>query len=313
MGESFSAAARVVIPMMLLMFVGFLVRKGGYIDRPAMKQYDRLIFILFMPVLMFKNIYDMDFSQGFAVKEMVFAGVGLLVNFVFSLTFPKLLTNDGNKSSVIGQAVVRGNYILFGVAVSEAMYGEGNIGAVVMLGVLVIPLINIFSAVILEINRSGKADFGKLCLAILKNPMIIGAITAFVFKFFAIPIYGPVWSVIRSIANSTTTISFISLGVGLDMMQAVAGKRLLLWGVFLRMVAVPLVFMPLAVLAGFRDQSLCAMMIVFAAPSAVASYPMAVAMGADGQLAGQLVCVTTVVSVVTIFLWTFGLHSFGMM
>ena len=313
MNESFSAAARVVMPMMLLMFLGFIVRKKGYIDRPAMKQYDRLIFIMFMPVLMFKNIYEMDFSQGFAVKEMAFAGIGLLLNFAFCLTFPKLLTKDGNKSSVIGQAVVRGNYILFGVAVSEAMYGEGNIGAVVMLSVLVIPLINILSAVILELNRSGHAKFGKLCLAILKNPMIIGAIIAFVFKFFEIPIYGPVWSVIRSIANSTTTISFISLGVGLDMMSARADKRLVLWGVFLRMIAVPMVFMPLAVLAGFREQSLCAMMIVFAAPSAVASYPMAVAMGADGQLAGQLVCVTTVISVLTIFLWTFGLHSLGMM
>ena len=313
MSESFSAAARVVLPMMILMLLGVTVRKRGYITRPAMKQYDKLIFILFMPVLMFKNIYDMDFSQGFAVREMAFAGVGLLLNFAFSLTFPKLLTKDGSKSSVIGQAVVRGNYILFGVAVSEALYGEGNIGAVIMLSVLVIPLINIFSAVILEVNRSGHADFGKLLLAILKNPMIIGAIFAFIFKVFAIPIYAPVWSVIRSVANSTTTISFISLGVGLDMMQALSDKRLLLWGVFLRMIVVPMVFMPLAVLAGFREQSLCAMMIVFAAPSAVASYPMAVAMGADGQLAGQLVCVTTIVSVFTIFMWTFGLHSFGLM
>lgn len=313
MEESFSAAVRVVMPLMLLMSLGFLVRTKGYIDRPAMKQYDRLIFILFMPILLFKNIYEMDFSQGFAVKEMVFAGICMTVNFAFSLTFPKLLTKDGNKSSVIGQAVVRGNYILFGVAVSEALYGEGNIGAVIMLSVLVIPLINIFSAIILEINRSGHADFGRLCLAILKNPMIIGAIFAFVFKFFSIPIYAPVWSVIRSIANSTTTISFISLGVGLDMMSARADKRLLLWGVFLRMIVVPLVFMPLSVFAGFRGQSLCAMMIVFAAPSAVASYPMAVAMGADGQLAGQLVCATTVISVLTIFLWTFGLHSLGMM
>ena len=208
---------------------------------------------------------------------------------------------------------MRGNYILFGVAVSEALYGEGNIGAVIMLSVLVIPTINIFSAVILELNRSGQAKFGKLCLAILKNPMIVGAILAFVFKFFALRIPAPVWSVVRNIANSTTTISFLSLGVGLDMAEALSDKRLLLWGVFLRMIVVPLIFMPLSVLMGFRGASLCAMMIVFAAPSAVASYPMAVAMGADGQLAGQLVCVTTVLSVFTIFLWTFGLHSLGFM
>ncbi len=313
MKESFSAALSVVLPMMILMLIGVTVRVRGYIDRPAMKQYDKLIFILFMPMLMFKNIYEMDFSQGFAVKEMTFAGICLCVIFLFCLTFPKLLTKDGNKSSVIGQAVMRPNYILFGVVVSEALYGEGNVKTVVMLGVLVIPMINIFSAILLELNRSGQAKFGKLCLAILKNPMIAGALFAFAFKLFGIVIPAPLWAVVRSLANSTTTVSFISLGVGLDMMKAKADSKLLVYGVLLRMVIMPLVFMPLAVLAGFRGESLSAMMIVFAAPSAVASYPMAVAMGADGQLAGQLVCVTTILSVFTIFLWTFGLHSLGLM
>ena len=311
MSESFLAAVRVVVPMMLTIFLGWLFRVRGIVDRVTMKNFDKLLFRIFMPTLLFKNIYDMDFSQGLAVKEMIFAGVCLTVLFAFCVTFPKLLTSDGNKSSVIGQAVVRGNYILFGVAVSEALYGEGNVGAVVMLSVVVIPAINIFAAVLLELNRSGKADVGKLFLAILKNPMIIGAICAFVFKVFHIIIPGPVWSVVRSVANSTTTLSFISLGVGLEMAAVDSDKKLLAWGIVLRMVVVPLIFMPLSILAGFRDQSLCAMMIVFAAPTAVSSYPMAVAMGADGKLAGQLVCSTTILSVVTIFLWTLALKTVG--
>ncbi len=299
--------------MMILMIIGWLCRTQGIIDRPAMKEYDRVIFKVFMPLLLFKNIYDMDFSQGFAQKEMIFAAVCMLINFVFCLKFPPVLTNDPRKSSVIGQAVVRGNYVIFGVVVSEALYGEGNIGMVIMMGVLVVPLINIFSAIILEAGRAGKSSPAKLLLAVLKNPMIIGAIFAFIFKGFSIPIPAPIWSVIRSIANSTTTVSFLSLGVGLDMADAISDRRLLIWGVILRMIVVPGVAMPLAVLCGFRGQSLCAMMVIFAAPSAVASYPMAVAMGADGQLAGQLVCTTTILSVLTIFLWTFAFKSLGLM
>ena len=313
MSESFFAAVRVVMPMILLMIIGWLSRTGGLIDRPAMKQYDRIIFRIFMPLLLFKNIYEMDFSQGFAYKEMIFASVCILINFVFCMKFPKYLTNDPRKSSVIGQAVVRGNYIIFGVVVSEALYGEGNIGTVIMLGVLVVPAINVLSAIILEAGRSRQANIIQLFIAVLKNPMIIGAIFAFVFKGFGIPIYAPVWSVMRSIANSTTTISFISLGVGLDMAEAVADRKLLAWGVFLRLVGVSCVFIPAAVIAGFREQSLCAMMVTFAAPSAVASYPMAVAMGADGQLAGQLVCATTILSIITIFLWTLVLKTLGLM
>ncbi len=311
--ESFYAALRVVVPMIILMSLGAFTRLRGIITRPAMKEYDRLIFKIFMPVLLFKNIYDMDFSQGFAVKEMTFAAVCLAFLFIFAYVVPRIFVKDGNKSSVIGQAVGRGNYILFGVVVAEALFGEGHAGMVVMLGVLVIPAINTFAAVILELNRSGKAKPAKLLLAILKNPMIIGAILAFIFKACNIIIPAPLYSVIRSLANSTTTISFISLGVGLDMAKVHTDKFALILGTVLRLVIVPLVFMPISVMAGFRGESLCAMLVLFAAPSAVASYPMAVAMGADGQLAGQLVCTTTVLSVFTIFVWTFLLRTMGLM
>ncbi|MBQ9404599.1 MAG: AEC family transporter, partial [Synergistaceae bacterium] len=202
MTESFYAALRVVVPMIILMAIGAFVRVKGIITRPAMKEYDRLIFWIFMPTLLFKNIYDMDFSQGFAVKEMLFAACCLVVLFVFAYVVPRIFVKDGNKSVVIAQAVGRGNYILFGVVVAEALFGEGHAGMVVMLGVLVVPAINTYAAIILELNRSGKTSPVKLFLAILKNPMIIGAILAFIFKALNIIIPAPVWSAVRSIANS---------------------------------------------------------------------------------------------------------------
>lgn len=313
MYESFIASLNVVAPMMLLMALGCFSRINGMVTRESMKEFDRVIFKIFMPVMLFRNIYDMDFTQGFAVREMIFAAVCLTILFVLSLTIPKLITKDGNKSSVIGQALLRCNYLLCGIVVAEALYGEGNTRVVIITGMVVIPAINIFSAVILELNRSCSADPLKLFIAVLKTPLIVGAILGFAFKLLNIPIISPVWSVIRSISGSTTTVSFFSLGAGLNMPKLQSDIKPLLWGIFLRMFIVPVIFMPLSIIMGFRDQSLCAMMIVFAAPTAVASYPMAVAMGADGDLAGQIVCATTVLSVITIFLWTLVLRIMGVL
>ena len=313
MYDSFFAALKVVAPMIVLMSIGYFFRSNGTVTRPVMKEYDKIIFKLFMPVLLFKNIYEMDLSHGLAWKDITFAAVCLMIIFVFSITVPKMITSDGKKYSVLGQATLRCNYILYGVAVSEALYGEGNIGAIVMLGVLVVPGINTFSAIILEMGLSGKSSPKKLLLAVLKNPMIIGAITAFIFKAFSLRVPDLILPVVRSIANSTTTISFISLGAGLDIASARSDVKLLLWGIFLRMAVIPFIFMPLSIIMGFRGANLCAMMIMFAAPTAVASYPMAVAMGADGDLAGQLVCITTLLSIITIFLWTFALRTMGFM
>lgn len=313
MPDSFLVALRVVIPMILLMAVGAGVRKAGLTDRSTMRKMDKLTFRLFMPVLLFKNIYETDLSQHFDLGEVLFALGALLALFAFALLVPPRLVKGPAQAASIGQAIVRSNYILFGISVAQSIYGEGNTGPVALLGAIVVPLTNAMSVVILELGRSGQAKPGQIFRSILKNPMVIAALTAFLFMALPFRIPALLWSVVRDIAGVTTTISFISLGVSLDLGQARDNRRLLGLGVFLRMVVVPLIFLPISVAMGFRGPTLCALLVLFAAPAAVASYPMAVAMGADGPLSGQLVCVTTVVSVFTMFCFTFLFRALGLL
>ena len=91
--------------------------------------------------------------------------------------------------------------------------------------------------------------------------------------------------------------------------QAIFRSNFLISGVLLRLILVPMAIMPLAILCGFRGQQLCALMILFAAPTAVSRYPMAVAMDADGDFAAQMVAYTTIFCLPTIFLWTLLLNS----
>ena len=106
MSESFFAAVKVVTPMMLLIILGWFTRIKGMITRPAMKEVDRILFKIFMPTLLFKNIYDMDFSQGLAVKEMIFAGICITLLFFFSIVISKFLTDDGNKSASLAEEII---------------------------------------------------------------------------------------------------------------------------------------------------------------------------------------------------------------
>ncbi len=311
MPDSFLVALWVVTPMVLLMAVGAGVRKAGLMDRPTMRKVDKLTFRLFMPVLLFKNIYETDLSQHFDLREVLFALTALLALFAFALLVPPRLVKGPAQAASIGQAIVRSNYILFGISVAQSIYGEGNTGPVALLGAIVVPLTNAMSVVILELGRSGQAGAGQIFRSILKNPMVVAALAALALMALPFRIPALLWSVIRDIAGVTTTISFISLGVSLDLGEARANRRLLTLGVVLRMVLVPLIFLPISVALGFRGPTLCALLVLFAAPAAVASYPMAVAMGADGPLSGQLVCVTTVVSVFTMFCFTFLFRALG--
>ena len=56
----------------------------------------------------------------------------------------------------------------------------------------------------------------------------------------------------------------------------------------------------------------CTLAVMLACPTAVSGYTLANQCGADGELAGQLVVVTTVLSVVTMFFTIWLLTAFAL-
>ena len=74
---------------------------------------------------------------------------------------------------------------------------------------------------------------------------------------------------------------------------------------------VPLLFVVAVKLLGFDRVAITTAMALGAVPTAVSSFVLAKEMDADGVLAGQIVAVTTVLSMGTVFLWVFVLSSLG--
>lgn len=311
--ENFWMAAQVVVPMAIMVGIGVLLRVFHVTDETTMKQVDNLIFKIFMPSLSFYNIYKTDFSQLTNIGYILYGAVGLMILFGIALLLVPKWVQPRATASSFGQALFRSNYLLFGAAVAESIYGSGNIGMVSLLGIVAIPMFNVQAAVLLEAGRNGSASPNKLLLAIAKNPTVVATFIGLLVNFSGLRLPELVLGVVKDISGLTTPLSFLSIGVSLSLGAVVAKRGYLVSIIALRLVLVPLVFVTGAVLLGFRGQELCALLILFAAPTAVSSYPMAVAMGADGEFAGQTVAYTTIFCLPTIFLWTLLLNGMGLM
>lgn len=310
--ESFIMAARVVVPMAIMVGIGILLRVFHVTDAPTMKKVDNLIFKLFMPALSFYNIYNTDFSKLTNIGYILYGAAGLMLLFLVAMTVVPKFVKPRPTASSYGQAIFRSNYLLFGAAVAESIYGAGNIGLVSLLGAVAVPMFNAQAAVLLEAGRNGTASPRKLLLAIAKNPTVIATVLGLAVNFSGLRLPELVLGVVEDISGLTTPLSFLSIGVSLSL-GTVSKRSYLVSVVGLRLVLIPLVFLLGAVLLGFRGQELCALLILFAAPTAVSSYPMAVAMDADGNFAGQIVAYTTVFCLPTIFLWTLVLNTLQML
>jgi len=310
--ESLIMASRVVIPMAMMVGIGMLLRIVKLTDEPTMKKVDKLIFNVFMPMLSFYNIYKTDFTKLTQVGYIVFGCGILVILFIASMFLVPKFVRPMPTAAALGQAIFRSNYLIFGAAVAESIYGAGNFGMITLLGAVAVPLYNALAAILLERARNGSASAKKLLLAIARNPTVIATVLGISVNFLGIVLPELILEVVQDLSGLTTPLSFLSIGVTLKLGQ-VEKKGYLAAGILLRLVLVPAAIMPLAILWGFRGQELCALMILFAAPVAVSSYPMAVAMDADGDLAAQLVAYTTVLCLPTIFLWTLLLNSMGWM
>ena len=310
--ESLRMATTVVMPMAMMVGIGVLFRIFGLADGPTMKKVDRMIFNVFMPMVSFYNIYNTDFSQFGNISYIVYGVVVVILVFLCSMFLVPKFVQPMPTAASYGQAIYRTNYLIFGTAVAESIYGAGNFGMVTLLGSVVVPVFNAQAAVQLETARHGTADAKKLLLAVAKNPTVIATAAGLAINFTGLVLPGLVLEVVQDLAGLTTPLSFLSIGVTLSL-GLVAKKAYLISAVALRLVIIPGIFVPLGVLLGFRGQELCALLILLAAPTAVSSYPMAVAMDADGDLAAQMVAYTTIFCLPTIFLFTLVLNTFGFM
>lgn len=310
--NSFLVAAKVVVPMAMMVGIGVLLRVFNMTDAPTMKKVDSLIFKLFMPAMSFYNLYNTDFSTFSNINYILF-GIGvLMIEFVAAMFLVPRFIKPRATAASYGQAIFRSNYLIFGAAVAESIYGAGNFGILTLLSSVAVPVFNIQAAILLETARNGSANAKQLFVTILKNPTVIATALGLAVNFSGITLSPLILDVVQDLSGLTTPLSFLSIGVSLSVGK-VTKKAYLISGVALRLVIIPLIFVPIAALLGFRGQEMCALAILFAAPTAVSSYPMAAAMGADGDFAAQMVAYTTIFCLPTIFLWTYALSSLGLM
>ena len=310
--NSFLMAARVVVPMAMMMAVGVLMRTAKITDRPTMKKVDQIVSKVCMPLLMFKNIYTTDFAQLGGGGYFLYGAAGLVALFLFGVFILPKIMHEPPRAAAMGQALLRPNYILFGSAVAESIYGEGNIGIVMLMGAFAVPFFNALAVILLEIGRNSTASPAKLLKSICKNSIVQAAVIALLMKLISLKLPAMAEDVAFDLAGMATPLSFLSLGVSLDIGAIGRNRKPLAVGIATRLLLIPAIFVTGAILLGFRGPELCAIFLLFAAPTAVSSYPLAVSMDADPELAGQMVIFTTVCCLPTFFLWVMAMSSFGL-
>ncbi len=312
--ESFMVALNAVAPFMILLGIGWLAIRFRITDRAFMNRLNTLNYRLFFPFMMFNSIYNAK-PEDMPSLKLIVTGVSsvLLLVVILVVVVPRIVSENPRRGVII-QAIFRSNFVIYGIPLTTYVFGPERSSVCGMMVLIMVSVFNICGVVVLELFREGgKVRIGPLLLGLAKNPLLQGCVIGLVFYLLRIQLPPFITSPVASLATVATTVAMLVLGANLVFDEIKKNRRTIAVVLAVRLVLLPLIMLPIAWLIGLRGVELFLILMIFGTPVATASYPMAQNMGGDGQLAGQLVFVSTVASLGTIFLYIYALSRLGLL
>jgi len=305
-----------VLPLFLLMALGFIFKKVKLGNDAFFSASNKISFKVLLPVMLFINIYDAAGTEIFDWRFVALPAVCVLVLTAILCVLVPVLVKDRKKIGAIIQAIFRSNYLLFGTPLVRNMFGEEALWVTSILMPVIIPLFNILAVFVLTIyisEKRGKQVYLDTLIKIFKNPLIIGAVLGFVVSALEIQVPKVLYSTMDTLSSLATPLALIALGGSLQLSSMKTNLKYIIPAAAGKLMLVGMVMIPIAVAMGYRGSHIGALLALSSSPTAVSSYVMAEQSGNDGVLAGQLVAITTMASVITMFFWILILRSLGVL
>lgn len=284
----------------VILLAGFILGKLGFFKQESMASFAGIITRVLLPALIIHN------TVASTTRDMVFSNWPVVVfGFVFYAIMPvimfgiaKLLRLPGDRDRVFTFCFTFGNTGFIGIPLLSALFPD--------YGLLFMALFSIADQLCFwtyGVQLSTARDRGAhMHLKDLISPNTVALVIAFIFVFADCPLPGFVNDVLGALANATSALCMMYLGLMLcfSRWKSVLKMKELYVGIAVKMFVLPILVGHLLLLTGLPQDMMTCMVIICSLP-VMTVVPMLVRMhGDEGDYAAGITVVTLVASVVTI-------------
>lgn len=305
-------------PVFLLMVLGYVLKKAGWINDAFASEMNKFVFRLPLPIMVFRQLGMTDIAAAWDGKFVLFCFAATLLSIGLVTLISRLAVSEPAKRGEFIQASYRSSAALLGIAYITNIYGDAGMTPLMILGA--VPLYNMMAVVVLTVsspeNKGGSgldaALIRKTLIGIVKNPIIIGIVAGFAWSLLRIPMPQILDKVTGNISNLASPLGLIAMGASVDLRKAGGELGSAALATFIKLILLCAVFLPVAASLGFRREKLVAIMIMLGSATTVSSFVMAKNMGHEGTLTSTTVVLTTVLASFTLTFWIWLTRSLGL-
>ena len=178
-----------------------------------------------------------------------------------------------------------------------------------------VPLYNVAAVIILYLtspqnqHHSKKELWKKTAKNVVTNPIIIGIILGMLWSVLNIPQLVMVEKSITYLGNMASPLALIALGASFEFYNVKEKYKETIGITGIKLFLFCIIFLPLAVMMGFRNEKLVAILVMLGSATTSSCFIMAKNMGHEGKISSCSVMVTTLFSSFSLTMWLFILKT----
>jgi len=300
--ENIIFTGNVVAPVFLLVALGYFLKKINVINENFVDVTSKFVFNVSLPALVFINIAEIDLSTAIDLKQIVYIYAATLIGFFIIWVISIPLIKEAKNLSVFVQGAFRSNFAIVGFAIISKLFGSIALGKAAIILAFILPLYNILAVIILTVpfRKEKKINLKSTLAEIILNPLIVAVIIGLPVSYFKVEIPSVINLTAGFLSELALPLALVGIGGSLNLPNIKKASGLAFSSSAIKVIFIPLLLTFGSYYFGYRGLDLGIMFVLFACPTAIVSFIMAEAMGANSKLAGNIVLISTVASVFTI-------------
>lgn len=169
--ETLIFSANAVLPIILLVLLGWVLKKIGLFTKEFLRVGNKLTFKVLLPVLLFYNVYQIESFSEVNWPFVIYGVAAIFTIFVIATVICMFFTKDNARRGVLIQAMFRSNFALIGIPLATLLYGEDGAATASVLAAFCVPLFNILAVATLSVfHKDDVNDVAQIVDTTAQNP-----------------------------------------------------------------------------------------------------------------------------------------------
>jgi len=296
----------VVLPVFLIIGLGFFIRRIQFVDKFFLDKISHLAYYVAVPSLLVWKIGTASFDLNFNPRLIFGCYLAVLGCGLAAYGAARLLRLPPREVGSFTQGSFWGNLTYIGLPILLAAYGEEGLQRAGVLIGFMNPVINALAVLALIWPLKGSIDWKSIVdlkNALLTNPIIIACFTGLFLSYFSVPFPAFAVNFLRFLSDLALPLALIAMGGNLSLEKIKKDYRATAFACLFKLVLMAAAGWLIFEWLGVKGLDFKTGVILLACPTAFSSYLLSTRLGADKSLMSSDIMVSTLLSMVTLSFW----------